>query len=288
MAKSSSSIPVGPRRDNARITDLRKRYSDCCVSWLNSRWSEDYVTRELEMKNFRGDSCYLWQTRDHRWQASGMRPEDRLRAYAAYVSSFDTLGLIEGLGEDGAFGAVTASFNGGLVSRDLLDSINEIYFLDRNWSLLSRREFCAVDIGAGYGRLAHRILSAAGGLDSYFCLDSIPESTFLCEWYLNYRNTENVNVVPFHELWRWARDARCELGVNIHSFSEMPFVAIVFWLEVMSQLQVQDLLVISNEGPDLYSWERSGTRRDCLPLFEQSGFDLSLDPPGNSGSSFPA
>ena len=44
-----------------------------------------------------------------------------------------------------------------------------------------------LDIGAGYGRLAHRMSAAFPQLEDYCCVDAVPESTFLSEYYLRHR-----------------------------------------------------------------------------------------------------
>ena len=83
--------------------------------------------------------------------------------------------------EDDYFGNITFDIDGKLVSRDLLDSLVEIYFLDRHLGLASAAPGLTVlDIGAGYGRLAHRILSALPSATRYLCSDAIAEST--CNW----------------------------------------------------------------------------------------------------------
>jgi 2-polyprenyl-3-methyl-5-hydroxy-6-metoxy-1,4-benzoquinol methylase len=64
------------------------------------------------------------------------------------------------LEEDDDFGAEVFDFHGKVVSRDLLDSIIEINFLDRHLGFSSRRAVNVLDIGAGYGRLAHRMATA--------------------------------------------------------------------------------------------------------------------------------
>ena len=65
--------------------------------------------------------------------------------------------------------------DGMLVSRDLLDSINELTFLDDELGI-AQRNMTILDIGAGYGRLAHRATTAFENL-TYLCTDAIPLSS---------------------------------------------------------------------------------------------------------------
>ena len=86
-------------------------------------------------------------------------------------------GLLPQLVEDGAFGAPIFDFPGRPpVSRDLLDSVNELLYLDRKLDIVDRSELRVLDIGAGYGRLAHRMAQLVPGLADYACVDAIPES----------------------------------------------------------------------------------------------------------------
>ena len=86
------------------------------------------------------------------------------------------------LTEDGAFGCWTFQYPGHpRYSRDLLESVNEIVFLDRTLALSERDRFSVLDIGAGYGRLSHRMSAAYSNLDDYCCVDAIPESRRGCD-----------------------------------------------------------------------------------------------------------
>jgi putative sugar O-methyltransferase len=131
---------------------------------------------------------------------------------------------MERLDEDGLFGAYTFDFNGEkLVSRDLLDSILEINFLDRHLGLARREGFNLLDVGAGYGRLAHRLATAFPGTMRIYCTDAVSESTFLCEYYLRFRGlADRTEVVPLDEIEARLRTVRIDVATNIHSFSECP------------------------------------------------------------------
>ncbi len=111
------------------------------------------------------------------------------------VESRDKLGLLGQLDEDGLFGAWTFEFGDRPpVSRDLLDSVNEINYLDTQMGLSSIENLRVLDIGAGYGRLAHRMSPALPGLAAYDCIDGVAISTFLCDYYRGFRQMPEVGA----------------------------------------------------------------------------------------------
>ncbi|MDQ6747024.1 MAG: putative sugar O-methyltransferase, partial [Candidatus Dormibacteraeota bacterium] len=197
------------------------------------------------------------------------------------VQGVDTHGLLQQLGEDGAFGCWTYQYPGHVpISRDLLESVNEICFLERQLGLSSMEKLSVLDIGAGYGRLAHRMSQAFPGLSDYCCVDAIAESTFLSRYYLSYREcVPPARVVRFDDLERELKPGDFDLAVNIHSFSECPLSAIAGWVEELRRLRVPRLLVIPNEPTEFLSMESDWSRRDFLPLLEAAGYRLTHSEP---------
>jgi len=106
--------------------------------------------------------------------------------------------------EDDYFGNFVFQIGGKTISRDLLDSILEIYFLDRHLGLASAENHRTIlDVGAGYGRLAHRLVSALSGAQRYLCTDAVAESTFISEYYLGFRGLDGrACAVPLDEIER--------------------------------------------------------------------------------------
>src|SRR5207253_2638738 len=136
---------------------------------------------------------------------------------------------------------------GHTVSRDLLDSIIELDFLDRHLGLLNRRAVTILDIGAGYGRLAHRATAVVPGLTEYFCTDAIPHSTFLCEFYLRFRRaTQKTQVVALDQIDQILNDREIDIAVNIHSFSECRLEAIAWWTSRLARSRIEHLFVVPN------------------------------------------
>ncbi|MFX0093610.1 MAG: hypothetical protein ACFFBD_17800, partial [Candidatus Hodarchaeota archaeon] len=107
----------------------------------------------------------------------------------------DDLNLFDKTVEDGDFGAITFKVGDYCISRDLMDSINEMYFLNETISLSQIKNINILDIGAGYGRLAHRMLECFHNIQNYFTVDAIPESTLLCQFYLDYRRCDKAKTI---------------------------------------------------------------------------------------------
>ena len=262
---------------NPDLLRLRSRYRRLASPFRPGRfWRRSRRLRDLNLRYFRGDNAYVWQLRQVGSQA-------RLKFYvlAQYIRSLDSHKLLEKTKEDGAFGCWTFDFQGmPTVSRDLIDSVNEMYFLDRHWDLFSRNDFTVVDIGAGYGRLAHRMVECVPGLKTYLCVDAIPESTFLSEVYLRYREVgPKAVVLPLDKVADRLPTERPDLAVNIHSFSEMPIAAIDAWIGLLARIGVPALLIVPNEGDRLLSLEDDVVRLDFSPVLRKHGYVLEVREP---------
>jgi len=184
-----------------------------------------------------------------------------LAAYALssfYLRQHDPLGLLDCFDEDAAFGALTHVVEGKVVSRDLLDSALEINYLASKLGAERLAKARVLDIGAGYGRLGHRLGQWSGDVQ-YLAVDAIPISTFLCEYYLGYRNTPGARVIPLDEVEATLRPGGIDVAVNVHSFAEAPRDSVVWWLERIAAAEVPRLLIVHG-SEDLFSEERSLTR----------------------------
>ena len=192
------------------------------------------------------------------------------------------LGLLDTLEEDGVFGAHTFSVDGRLVSRDLLDSVAEIYFLQRHLNLSRRSNFRILDVGAGYGRLAHRVVRSFCGLGHYFCTDAVPASTFLCEFYTRFRQVQGkVSVVPLHRLNEDLPPEEIDIAVNIHSFPECTIPAIEWWISFLCSRRVKYLMIVPNRAHEGEGRFRLVTNRDedFLPILQAKGYRLIASDP---------
>jgi SAM-dependent methyltransferase len=256
-----------------RLDNLRERYAKLALPVLDaSRWHTGAVDSFLDLRYFRGETLFLWHYREPR-RAS----ELKYFIFTRYVADRDELGLLERLREDGAFGCWTFSYEGhGRVSRDLLESANEISFLERELRLSQRDRFSVLDIGAGYGRLAHRMAEAYPQVHDYCCVDAIPEATFLSEYYLRYRGCiPPARVAPLDALDRELRPGSFDLAVNVHGFSEWTHAAVAWWIDLLRRLEVPLLLVVPNEPTELLTLEPDGSRRDFAALLAAAGYRLA-------------
>jgi putative sugar O-methyltransferase len=258
--------------DNPRLRELREAYAALDLPPLRgSRWTREAVDGFLDRRYFRGDSLITWHYRELR-RATALK----YFVYAQYVAAHDERGLLERLREDGAFGCWTFSYPGHpRYSRDLLESVGEIGFLERQLDLSGRERFSVLDIGAGYGRLAHRMCEAYDNVADYCCVDAVPESTFLCEYYLRHRGVSPpARSLPLHELDSGLEPGSFDLAVNVHSFPECTYEAVEWWITLVASLEVPAVLIVPNEPTELLTLEPDGTRRDFMPLMRGAGYEL--------------
>jgi FkbM family methyltransferase len=276
--------------NNPRLQQLRHEYAG--LGWsvcMHSRWRDDSVTGWLNLKYFRGDNIIMWHYRDEASvgtatdsDADAARP-DRLLYFTYLRHVLDQPNgerLVELLGEDGAFGCWVYSYpDYPACSRDLLDSVNELLFLDKHLSVLKADKLRILDIGAGYGRLAHRVSQAVPGLSDYCCVDAVAESTFLCEYYTRFRNVvPPVRVAPLPDVPSLQPDD-FDVALNVHSFSECQLEAVEWWMSQVARLRVPYLFIVPNEPAGFLTTEADSTRKDYLPVIEANGYRQLVDSP---------
>ncbi|HUU89941.1 MAG TPA: hypothetical protein VM238_01890 [Phycisphaerae bacterium] len=259
--------------DNPRLRELAEAYSAMPAAVTRPLvWTEGLLA-ELDLKRFRGESPFLWQTR--------LRHGELHYVLATYYGkTMDSPALLERLEEDGLFGALTFVVDGRLVSRDLLDSIVELCFLEKHLRLSSWRNPILLDIGAGYGRLAHRAVGGFENIGEFLCTDAVPSSTFLCEYYLRYRKVNyKAKAVPLCDLAATLRSRRPDIAINIHSWSECTLDAIGWWLDVLAANEIRYLMVVPNPV------DHGGTRltnnvgQDFSGLVTKAGYRLVAKEP---------
>ena len=125
-----SNLPDGAleylNKSNPRLKELKKSYLNYIqTNHKTDLWLDEYVIDE-HLLYFRGDNPYVWQKR-------GINLN--IMAYAMtyfWIKNHDKDNLLSKFVEDNSFGVQTFNFNGKIVSRDLLDSINEIKFLNKH------------------------------------------------------------------------------------------------------------------------------------------------------------
>jgi hypothetical protein len=256
-------------RTNPRLQEFRDIYAKLDEALKEPLvWTEEF-TAKPDLTQFRSDNMWV-----HQLGHSDLRDMAYLLA-TYFVLANDSLDLMTKLVEDGAFGAVTFEFAGRPVSRDLLDSILEINFLERHLQLSTRPDFSILDIGAGYGRLGHRLLGAFPALNRYRCTDAIPESSFVCEYYLKYRGlADRFKLVPAPQIDAWLGQEKIDVAVNIHSFSECTLRAVGWWLDRLANYGVKHLMIVPNAGNHCGQLLRNNIGQDMLPLVQERGYQL--------------
>lgn len=228
--------------DNPRLRELEEAYALVTGGVTTpTAWNADLV-RAIDLQCFRGDNAYIFQRRGRNMNEMSFA----LTYY--YLKTTDRLRLFERLSEDEAFGVnIFEVIENRLVTRDLLDSVAELNFLERHLAISQRKSVVVLDIGAGYGRLAYRSVAALPSIERYLCTDAVPVSTFLCEHYLRYRGVDaRAEVLPLHEIHSALRRYTVDLAINIHSFSECSLEAIAWWIALLRGKRVPYLMVVPN------------------------------------------
>jgi SAM-dependent methyltransferase len=251
-----------------KLVDLRNRYAACDPAVTAPLvWTADLVSGD-HLQWFRGDHAYVWQSREPNLDVRG----HTIATY--YVKSIDTRGWLESLTEDTLFGAHTFQIAGRTVSRDLLDSIVEMYFLERHLQLTAGAPRRVLDIGAGYGRLAYRATQGWPAIAEYLCVDAVPASTFISEYYLRFRRSE-ARVVPLDEIDRTLAARPVDIAVNVHSFSECRLEAIDWWLALLEKHRVRHLMIVPNAAPQDGGRSLLTTDlKDFMPIVTRRGYRL--------------
>jgi len=260
--------------NNPKLQDLQTRY-DSFDRQVTAPlvWTDSHVKPE-DILYFRGDNAYVWQLRGANMNIMSYA----LTAY--YVKSIDRLGLLEKLEEDNLFGNYTFSIDNKLISRDLLDSIMEIYFLDKHINLSESKDMTVLDIGAGYGRLAYRMTSALANVKEYLCTDGVAVSSFISDYHLRYRGLEEkTSVIPLDEIENTLSNKSVDLAVNIHSFSECSVTAIDWWLSLLEKSKVKYLMVVPNACDHGGTLLQTNDGQDMGKIIESHGYKLIAKEP---------
>lgn len=249
-------------RSDPRLLDLEQRYA-ALNAFEHSNWAT--YSNQIDLPNFRGEHGYLSQL------SYEMTADHYARTWD-YAVNHGLRDLLEAFTEDGVFGAITFTApDGSLYSRDSLDSAFEIGFLRSEMSIL---DLTVLDIGAGYGRFAHRLIQTLQDTRDVFCVDAVPLSTYLCQYYLAYRGlTEQAISVPLDEL---DKIPHCDLAVNCYSFGELTLSSIEFWLRFCAEREVSYFLLVPHDyghtDGAFVSHEVDGSNIDYLPLFTKYGY----------------
>jgi len=112
---------------------------------------------------------------------------------------------------------VTINFYGQELSIDYVLSVEEMYFLDATL----KNSKTVLEIGAGFGRLAHSVLENFDNIDEYIICD-LPEMLAVSENFLSTVLTkENFSKISFFPNDQFKFISNADLCINIDSFQEM-------------------------------------------------------------------
>ena len=259
---------------NPRLQQLKERYQK-----VDSRVTDPLVWKEGILKPdeilyFRGDNAFVWQLRGHDMN------EFNYCVTVYYVKSIDKLGLLDKLVEDEFFGNLTVTIDNKLMSRDLLDSIIEIYFLEKYLNISASQNVTILDIGAGYGRLAHRMLNALPNIKTYFCTDAFAASTFISEYYVNYRKLEDrAKVIPLDNIEDILKKQVVDIALNIHSFPECTLSAIDWWLSLLEKHRVKYLMIVPHARDHGIEPLTTNNGKNFKKIIEKHGYKLIVKEP---------
>jgi len=215
---------------------IEEKYRTLGLMFPNVVWNAQHI-KGFKVEQFRGDNIYVWQTRKY--------SEINYLISYKYAVEIDKLKLLEKLSEAGDFGVQSFDFYGRKVSRDLIDSVLEINYLNTFFDFEKRRNFHVLDIGAGYGRFANRIVEALPKV-KVTCIDAIPLSTSISKFYIKELvKNGSAQIVDLSETDTIIENS-LDLAVNIHSFSEMPIEAVKFWVDLLVAKNVKYVFIVPN------------------------------------------
>lgn len=253
-----------PSELSLRVRECTKKlgetYRDLGLEHGGGVWNEKHLA-SFDVMKFRGDNVYVWQTRVFQ----------EIHFFVAYLYALkvDKLGLHNKLTETGSFGVETFNFDGRLVSRDLIDSLIEISYLEEKLQISKAKDFRILDIGAGYGRFAKRIQEGFSNIE-VSCIDAIPLSTCLSRVYLE--DEIKAGKVTVHQLDTLdeIQEGAINLAINIHSFSEMSTSSVESWVNFLVEKKIENIFIVPN-GPGLALNDGS----DFGGIFEKAGYRIA-------------
>lgn len=150
-----------------------------------------------------------------------------------------------------------------------MDSVLEMTFLMDHLPPGSLDTMKIVDVGAGYGRLLHRLANVTTN-PHLFGADGVALSTAICRAYIRHLGLDSrVSILALSDV-----DAlldNVDLAINIHSFSEMSLEVVAWWIDWLVNRQVKYLFLVPTiAGPVL----NDGT--DLRPFLRERGFEVEV------------
>lgn len=230
------------------------------VTWNTN---SSYIKNAINEKKFRNDNAFVWQLQ------LGDKEKDYINYYRK-LQKKDSLGLFKKTFEDDSFGCINFRVDNINISRDLLDSINEIYFLKTNFKSLETMNI--LDIGAGYGRLCKRYLDCFPGA-KYYTTDGIPHSTYLANIYLSKYGYQDFNI-KLTDLDKLFQTNKIDIAINIHSFPEMNINDIEYWLKSLHKYKVKYIYFVPNNPRSNKINIPANDGKNLVPIFNKYNYKI--------------
>lgn len=249
----------------SNLSDLTKKY----VKFYNEnnfnlspkQW-QPVASPSILSKQFRGETDYVWQTR------LGDGKEEYIQYYKQ-LKKIDKLNLFLKTKENGSHGCKTWEVENILISRDLLDSIIEIYFLQKNFDNLDKLNI--LEIGGGYGRLCKRYSDCFPN-SKFYITDGIPYSTYVADIYLSESNYQNKNL-ELYNLDSKLKNIKIDLAVNIHSFPEQNINDVEWWVKFILKHKIKYIFYVDN----FIHNSHSNINANILKIFNKYNYDIICD-----------
>lgn len=257
---------------NPFLLELQSAYSQLNIGACHHiHWTAEFVRKEIDLHRFRADSGFMWLHRD------ANVPLAYIATYL-YLKASGHSDLLRSCPDDGLFGAYTVRFEDEILSRDRLDSVVQIGYLRSRLGISPKTCLRVLDIGSGYGRLAHR-LGQSFPTCQVLCADAVPEASFLCDFYLHYRQISSAQMVRLDEIEDRATEEPIDLVVAINSLSECSHIAAHWWTTLVGRTSARYFLFVSHLDargqPVLESEDCDLRNRTHLPaLLDKVGFHL--------------
>ena len=128
----------------------------------------------------------------------------------------------------------TINYFDNKVSIDYLLSIEEMFFLDK----ALKKSKTVMEIGAGFGRLAHSIIQNFINIDRYIIVD-LDDVLDLAKIYmskvLSKREFSKIDFVSHHNIYDIEYSDKIDISINIDSFQEIEESAVLKYLEFISK-----------------------------------------------------
>lgn len=263
--------------NNERLRKLQVDYSrESADAMDHTQWNREYVVREIDLQLFRADSAYMWQHRDFNL------PVSYLCTY--YYLKQCNSEMLECCSEDTLFGVHALEVGDQVITRDRLDSVCELSFIQSALDLKKASKVRLLDIGCGYGRFAYRTVQCFPTA-RVVCADAIPESSFLCEFYLHFRDVaQSASICEFQEVRARLSVERIDLAVAINSLSECSARAISWWMRLLAESNIKYLFFVPSsfyEGGKRAFSEEIDRKDSCdiMQIFERHGYKIIRSAP---------